>query len=442
MEEKVNMGRLSQHDKMLVGVSGGKDSIALLHYLRFKAGINIMACHINHNLRGIESQRDMDFVIDICKEWNIPCFTKSVNISGYALSKKISLEEAGREVRYSFFREMKQKYKLDKIATAHTLSDNIETVIFRMTRGTGLKGICGIPFETDEFIRPLLYCTTSDIENYCHQNSLHHINDSSNETDNYTRNNIRHNVIPVLEGINKNFSSCFARTIDNINQDEDFLEQQVQLLLEESKTQQGYNIIRLQKSHIAIRRRAIKYFLDAHEIPISHMQILAIERIILLGMGKINVSKNNFIEVKNKILRIVDEKTPIEYFETYFQEGFFSCSDEEKYENIICDRKKFEKIEKVYKKLFFIFVDYDKIIGKVIIRQKKSGDKIKLPNRSYNKTIKKIFLEQKVSKYERSKTLVISDDIGVIAVFGIGVNERVCVDNNTEKFLVIAKTTN
>lgn len=147
---------LEDTDKIVVGLSGGADSVALVHYLKFVLKYTVVACHVNHNLRGDESERDMQFVKRLCKKWDIPLVVESVDITAIAQQNRLSLEQAGRQVRYGAFDRCAQKHMANKIATAHTLSDNAETMLYNLTRGTGLKGLCGIPIKRGNIVRPLL----------------------------------------------------------------------------------------------------------------------------------------------------------------------------------------------------------------------------------------------------------------------------------------------
>ena len=162
----------SSGQKVVVGLSGGADSVALTHFLHFGMGIDTMACHLNHCLRGEESERDLNFVRRLCEEWEIPLFWKAEDIKNKAAVEKLSLEVAGRQERYRFFEEIRCREGAHKIATAHTLSDSVETMLFSLARGTAHKGLCGIPPVRGVVVRPLIYCTREEVESYCQDNGL------------------------------------------------------------------------------------------------------------------------------------------------------------------------------------------------------------------------------------------------------------------------------
>ena len=194
-------------DKVIVALSGGADSVALLNALNLikeKYSLTVFAAHINHGLRGAEADRDENFCKILCKSYNIQLFVKKSDVKALAKQQKISEELCGRNVRYDFFEELAKKFNA-KIATAHTASDNAETLIYNITRGSGINGAGGIAPVRDNIIRPLIEVTRSQIEEYCKTHGLSYVTDSTNLTDDYTRNRLRHLVITELKNINPQF---------------------------------------------------------------------------------------------------------------------------------------------------------------------------------------------------------------------------------------------
>ena len=212
-------------DGVCAALSGGADSVALLlalNDMKERYGFAISAVHVNHHIRGEESERDRVFCEELCKGLNIPIYVENVDATGYSKERKLSLEEGARELRYNIFGEISRLYGC-RIATAHTLSDSAETIIFNLARGTGLKGLIGIPPVRDNMIRPLIFCTRKDVEGYLAAKGQSFVTDSTNLSDDYTRNRIRHQVVPVLRTINENFAGAVSRTVETVRQDEDFL---------------------------------------------------------------------------------------------------------------------------------------------------------------------------------------------------------------------------
>ena len=196
----IKYSMLENTDEIIVGFSGGADSTCLLYILNLlkdEFDFKIHAAHVNHSLRGNESERDEKFVRDFCEKNSIKLSVLKVDIFKMSKIEGKSLEECGREVRYNFFNSLCANKS--KIATAHNLNDCEETMFFNLTRGSGLKGLCSIPAVRENIIRPLIRCSRDEIENFCKENSIQYVTDSSNLSDDYTRNKIRHNIIPILK---------------------------------------------------------------------------------------------------------------------------------------------------------------------------------------------------------------------------------------------------
>ena len=217
---------LKNGDSVLVGFSGGKDSSVLLHALSSLAaeyGISVTAFHVNHNIRGEEADRDCLFCKEYCDSNQIPFAFKSVDAIGFSKEKGIGLEEGARILRYEAFAEFCDQNGINKIATAHTASDNLETVLFNLPRGTSATGLRGIPPVRDNVIRPLIYCTAEEILEYAHYYKLRYVTDSTNADTDYTRNRIRHKVVPELKAINPSVESAVSNMCDALRYDTDLL---------------------------------------------------------------------------------------------------------------------------------------------------------------------------------------------------------------------------
>ena len=232
--EKHNL--INRGDTVVIGVSGGADSVMLLNVM-YKISIlahydlNIKVAHVNHQIRNT-AIRDELFVKDMCEEMGIPYFCKSVDVEKFGKENGMSCEEAGRKIRYDFFRELAGEN--GKIATAHNANDNVETLLMRLFRGTGLKGMCGIAYKNDNIVRPILNIARKDIEQYITDCHLTHITDETNLVPIYTRNKIRLNVIPMIEKeFNSNFCNTVTSSIESFNEDMDFINSMAQKSYEE-----------------------------------------------------------------------------------------------------------------------------------------------------------------------------------------------------------------
>ncbi len=405
-------------DRVCVALSGGADSVALLHILlslKDSLGITVCAAHLNHLLRGDESFRDEQFVRDLCDKLNVELIVGRQDVAAVADESGESIELAARKVRYDFF---KQSFE-GKIATAHTASDNAETVLINMTRGTGIKGMCGIPAVRDSYIRPLIGCDRREIENYCILHSLEFVTDSSNLTDDYTRNKLRHNVIPILRDINPSFDATARRMCETLCDDSDFLEKYADELYNAHKKDGG--IVIEENIHKAISARLILRFVREFT-------------------GRLPDNMHT-----NEILSSLGSNKQLELFGGYFavirgRQVFLRRSDREsiKYtvNTTIVSRENFDTMLKINKLLLNNAVDCDKISGVLQIRARSEGDLIKLRGRGCTKSLRKLYNECHIPVENREILPVAADDCGVIWVCGIGVDQRICVDGDTKKVLV------
>ena len=243
-------------DTVLVALSGGADSMALLHVLhslKDQYSITLSAAHFNHGIRGEEAMRDENFCKAVCEKMQIELFTDYMDIPKLAAEKGIGVEECGRNERYAFFERVAPNAK---IATAHTLSDCEETFLFNLARGTSLKGLTSIPAVRGNIIRPLIDCSRAKIESYCNENNIKYVTDSTNLSDEYTRNHLRLNIIPQLKKINPAFDASFLRCVQSLREDEELLDALTLSVIERAKTADGYRCDVLNGVHMSLRKRA------------------------------------------------------------------------------------------------------------------------------------------------------------------------------------------
>lgn len=201
--------------RLIVGVSGGVDSVLLL-YLLHKANINCVVAHVNFQLRGEESERDMIFVEALAQKLGFACAVARVDTLEYAKIEKLSVQVAARNLRYDFFEQLRQKHGAHFIATAQHLNDSVETVIYNLTKGCGLRGLHGILPLQGYILRPLHYASKAEILTFAAQKNLEYVEDSSNDSDKYSRNFIRHQVVPALERLNPQVTKTFGENIDRL----------------------------------------------------------------------------------------------------------------------------------------------------------------------------------------------------------------------------------
>lgn len=410
-------------NRVIVALSGGADSVSLLHaFLEVKNrfGLEIYAAHLNHMLRGSESERDENFVRQLCENAGVRLFCERADINAECKKTGESTELAARRIRYEFFERIA---KGCVVATAHTASDSAETVILNLVRGSAAKGLCGIPPVRGIFIRPLIYCTRDDIENYCRKNNIEYVQDSSNFTDDYTRNKIRHNIMPLLKDINPAFENTITKNSRILSLEYDYLERSAAKLYAQCKMGEELKTEILKTAHPALIKKVIKIYLtDFGAQDISCTNIDDVFDCVLKGSGKTVLHKKITIEVSRGALRILKSGAPTPEFSTEIR---------------VVDREEFEKLEKVNTLLLKNAFDYDKITGELCVRTRISGDAIRLNKRGVTKTLKKLYTELSIPQNMRAHLPVIADDIGPIWVYGAGISERVAIDNSTKNFSIV-----
>src|SRR6478609_2647814 len=207
---------IERNQRLLLAVSGGIDSMVMLHLFR-ECGFNIGVAHANFQLRGDESEGDEKFVEAVCKKNSIPFFAKKFETETYAKSNRISIQMAARDLRYQWFHELADSRQYDFIATAHHLNDSIETVLLNLVRGAGLEGLDGIASKNGKIIRPMLFASRLEIENYAKENKIEWREDRSNASDDYSRNFIRHQVYPLLKELNPSLETTFEESVNKIS---------------------------------------------------------------------------------------------------------------------------------------------------------------------------------------------------------------------------------
>lgn len=298
---------INKGDTVIAAVSGGADSVALLYVLyslKNELGFSLAACHVNHNLRGEESDGDERFVRRMCRFLDIPLYVASIKVTDLR-QKHDSLEECARRLRYEFFDSI-SRGKL--IATAHTASDNCETILINMVRGTALSGICGIPVKRDNIIRPLLYNTRGDIERYCTENSLDYVTDSTNLSDDYTRNKIRHKVVPLLREINPALFGAISRLSQSVSDDDRYLDKIAAQLMEKAHTQDDkYDVNVLYTAEECILRRIVTMLFRNNDIPLNMRAVESCVGIIRARQGKINPCQFKFVMIRKKKLFVLTD---------------------------------------------------------------------------------------------------------------------------------------
>lgn len=391
-------------DCVICAVSGGADSVALLfglYLLREKLNITLEAAHFNHQLRGEESDRDARFVQALCARYDIPLHIGQAQV----VAGKKGLEAAAREARYAFFKTL-----TGKIATAHTADDNAETLLMHLIRGTGLKGLGGITPVHGRIIRPMLSVTRADVESFLNEYYVNYIEDSSNNTDMFLRNRLRHHVLPLLKAENPRFAENLSQLALRLRLDEEFLACQAQQA-------GGATVSQLRQMHPAVRSRVLETFLrenGVHEPEQTH--IAMVENLVFSKKPSAKACLPGGVTVcRSYDCLAVPDKSGV------LEERELPCPGQI---NLPGFRVRCVPAQKILNTPDTFTVT---VSGKVYIRCRRSGDTITLPGGT--KSLKKMFIDRKIPAAQRMQIPVLADDAGVLGVYGIGVNRnRIAAD--------------
>lgn len=414
-----------------VGVSGGADSMALLNVLlelKDEFGMNIIACHVNHGIRGETADRDEKFVAEACKRLGVDVRILRADVPGTAKKMHLGVEECGRRIRYDFFNSVADDVI---IATAHTLSDRSETLLLNIARGASVKGLCSIPAVRGNIVRPLIDCTRADIEKYCSDNSIEFVTDETNFEDIYSRNRIRLNVIPELKKLNPSLERAFMRLISNAEEENGFMNGFSREILGKVKLKDGYNARLLNDEHPAVRKRVIFEIIN-NETGIAPEAVHVEQVDKILQGGRTEIIGDTVVEVKNGVMKINPQKEEIADWEFDFD----SLSAEIPFGKIrgeIIHRNNLPLKQSVHNKV----LDYDSIVGHSVLRNRRPGDKMKLAGSSCTKTLKKLFNEKHVEN--RNCAAVLADEAGICWVQGLGCADRCKIKPETDKILIIGE---
>ena len=383
-------------EEVVCAVSGGADSVALLfalYLLKEKLQIRLSAAHFNHHLRGAESDQDQAFVEDFCSRYDIPLYKGGAAVE----TGPKGLEAAARDARYGYLKTLP-----GRIATAHTADDNAETVLMHLIRGTGLKGLGGIAPKSGKLIRPMLTVTRQDVMAFLQEWNLPHVEDQSNHTDQFLRNRLRHHVMPLLNRENPRLAENVSAMAMQLRQEEHYLSRQVELTDRVSV---------LREMDPALRNRALESFLRQQGVKEPQREQIQLLKCLVFSNnpsargafpGGITIGREY-----DRLLRLPQEKAP----ETAELALGSQKLPQWKLEIHVSQAQSLEQ----GKTVFTVQPE-----GKIVVRSRLPGDRIRLPGGS--KTLKKLFIDEKIPAWERPFLPVLADEKGVLAVVGIGVN--------------------
>jgi len=412
---------ITSGERVLIAFSGGADSVALLHVLK-ALGYEVYGAHINHMIRGEEALRDEWFCVDMCRELGVPLMVYKKNCPQYASMHMLTMEEAARKLRYEALENAMETFACQKIATAHTQNDNLETMLMRLIRGTSSYGLRGIDIERGHIIRPLLEVSRDDIETYVKKHGLDYMDDSTNKDMTYLRNRVRHMLLPELEtSYNPNIRERLMRLSENLKTDADYFRQEVKDSFDKFAESFGENTVVISKEaakelHPAILERLIRYCVsiitgDGKDFDQVHTMI--VKDLFEKPSGKkVNLTKgiaaaNSFDDVV-----IYKEKPSISEEVTLSLGDFVQVGDTESFISLT-DSQPISK-ESFINTCTHVFI-CDKMVDNVIVRGRTDGDII---NKPCGKTVKlKDFLiERRIPAFMRDNIYVVAHDDAVVMV--------------------------
>ena len=394
---------------ILCAVSGGVDSMYMLCRLK-EEGYEVFAAHFNHGLRGAEADRDEAFVRDFCRQREIPFFAGRGDVKALAEKEGIGTEEAARELRYAFLARTAESCGAGCIATAHTADDNAETMLFRLARGTGLRGLGGIPLQRGNIVRPLLDETRQQAEDWLARRQIPHVEDSSNASDDFDRNRIRHGAVPVLKEVNRGFIQNAARTAALLRQDEDFL----QSLAREHRDKHGFSARALAEAPGPVAARAAALLAGG---TLSEIHVQALLRCAREG-GQVHLPGLRAERVGDELVFDPQEEAELPLREirpgdTLLPEAGL---------RIRCSRAEAGGVHSLFT---CILLSYGHICGKLYIGGRRAGDRMRPVGRGCSKSMKQLFMQAGVPAQKRGSWPVLRDEKGPVALYGIAVEERV-----------------
>lgn len=416
---------------ILLGLSGGADSTALLHMLSLyakKGGARLYAAHLNHGIRGKEADRDERFCKELAASLGVEFFSRRVNIPLIASETGESIETAARRVRYEYFASLMKEHGINILATAHNADDNLETILFNLSRGAGLNGLCGIPecrpCEGGTVIRPILGMEKREILEYCVANGLSYVTDSTNTDTDYTRNKIRGEIIPILRQINTGAVKNAYRTSCILKEDSLCLESLADWFTDELGRDGAIELEKLCGSPASVVNRALiriySEFSGGKTLETVHIE--AIRSLAQSGVPHSSVSLPNGMEalVENKKLYI-KKKTPQAKSSLPYSIPLSEGSNFISQTNCEIFIGNSHNAKNIYKKSIQLAIDFDKINGELYAKSRSAGDKIKI--NGMNKSLKKLMCDLKIPLEIRNRLPVIYDDVGIVAVPFVGIRD-------------------
>ena len=431
--EKYQM--IPKNSHVIVGLSGGADSVCLLKLLKEykkQQEFQLYAVHVNHHIRGEEAVRDEEFSKAVCKKLEVPFTVFHYDVPQIAKEEKLSLEEAGRNVRREAFEKAMKNIKMSgrkRIALAHHENDNAETVLHNLMRGSGAAGLGGIrpvSGEKDSYIRPLLFVKRAEIEKYLKGQGISWVTDSTNEETEYTRNKIRHQIIPVMEEINPQAVSCIGRAAENMWKIEEYLQEQTDILYRKYVKKTGDTFC------------IAKECFSEKEIMQSYLIMCVLEQ---ASKGKKNITATHIEAVRRLFKGRTGASVSLAWGLTAVQVyGDVHIQRKKEKENGIYTLEwevfPYEK-QQIPEKTYTKWFDYDKIRSSLSVRHRLQGDYLVVNQKGGRKKLKDYLIDCKIPRQERDKLTLLADGSHILWVVGYRISENYKITSQTKQILKV-----
>ena len=462
LKKKVNetikkFGMLSPGDRVVVGVSGGPDSVTLLHILKKLAPqlkISLSIAHLNHRFRGRDSDRDAEYVQELAKRLNLPVIVESRDVPAFIKEEGLSPEDGARRARYDFFARVAKQIKADKIALGHNADDQAETVLMRLLRGSGREGLSGIPPVRDlevqsqkiQIIRPLIETTREEIKKYLKENRIKSRLDVSNIEPIYLRNRIRLKLLPLLAKYNPNIKSVLVRTAQLLREEDRYLEGIVNRHLKQMIKRRGeekitLDIIKLSSLPSPIQRRLLRESLglikgNKLDINLAHIDNI-LDLLKARGRASLDLPGNILVTKEYRRLSIGFKKEKKVFSFNYFLKvpGITKIPELGlSFRAKILKGKPRALNEGPKKKAYF---DYERMKAPLSLRNREEGDRFQPLGMRGSKKLKDFFMDEKIPLKERERTPLLLSGKEIIWVVGQRISDKAKVTNKTKKVLMV-----
>lgn len=445
-------------DKVVIGVSGGADSLALLHALvslRDELHISLHIAHLNHQLRGAEAQADAEFVARLARDWNLPSTVETRDVAAWAREHRLSLEEAGRQVRYHFLGEVAAQVRAQTIAVAHNADDQVETVLMHFLRGAGLAGLRGMEYKVPlaiSLVRPLLDVPRREIETYCRENGLTPRWDPSNEDTTFFRNRLRRDVIPYLENLNPNLRQVILRTARVVQDDYDFLQSQVRDAYTWIARKEGGEIVfalapwralhpSLQRGTLRMAVQELKRDLrDVDWTPVKDARRIALEKetgaqatlpgglMLTLGYGELTIGDPQLASPLPDLPLLHVERVELAV------PGVVSLRDSN-WQVVTTLSSRLQPADR-----WSAAFDLDKCQLPLALRRRSAGDRFRPAGMQGHKSLHEFMIDEKIPRAARDRLPLLVAGDRILWVCGWRVDETARVTENTQKVVTVAFT--